>query len=751
MSHQGYSSSSRSHPSASGSRSNPKYRRYELRDLDEVLYLTYPPAAPDGVPPYPQPAPETQENERRVFRSKDSLTPSHPDLKLKVQEYNCRDSTMKNYPMCRACLDTEQAKQEGHQSSPDLVCFWKGVRGVTGKRDSAGKFKLPDEKGTKYFADDLHLPKSASHALRARLSPAGEGPAPTPLQQMLDRDSLEAEAMVAVLGRDMLPVLCRELDHAMEKQAFGRAGDVDDFGIARADSWLQEAALKRWSTESGFTWGESNMYRNFFGVGVRTVMLSPMLTPAAQEQLVARALLQTDGPSVLRLEQALGLSDEQLRRVMKADTILPAKFDTPKGATKMGKLKWSEVCDILLADPKKRSFLDVRDFPKDGELADYAAGLTQAFYALSLFPHMPKSNEDTRMTTLDRHPDLLQWVEYNPCRDAQSKIYAATELERGNRANTALHVDEAGAINTCVWTYEDKPQVKHIGETENFHDPGRRHPLFSPVFPEGGRPDLPGEPILPGEEATVGAAFRENIQKVFLKGEDRGSVAAIWTVFPKCARPFMQVAADRLAAEGRTDENASGTVLFNHQFDASKAFVEFLIEEGGKECAPFVIFQRVGETVVIPPGFPHQVANIQPSLKVAKDLIPFNSIPELLLVQKERAQAAKSGATNGQDACMLLPTLYNAWRAGSAFQFESLARSDVQPVIEGQNMEMISRARAQEGRVAQIEADAQRGGAARGAAEQTSREVQTVREALLEFGQDISRGFKRLADTLDTQ
>ncbi|KAE8250530.1 hypothetical protein A4X13_0g4641, partial [Tilletia indica] len=674
-----------------------------------------------------------------------------------------------------------------------------------------------------------------------------EGPAPTPLQQMLDRDSLEAEAMVAVLGRDMLPVLCRELDHAMEKQAFGRAGDVDDFGIvtggarcdhcshffigsfqcsecgrelchncfdivagggtislrqtresvlgclprkdgdgylqhaaqhffpvarisaevlsmdvtiakgvsipfqARADSWLQEAALKRWSTESGFTWGESNMYRNFFGVGVRTVMLSPMLTPAAQEQLVARALLQTDGPSVLRLEQALGLSDEQLRRVMKADTILPAKFDTPKGATKMGKLKWSEVCDILLADPKKRSFLDVRDFPKDGELADYAAGLTQAFYALSLFPHMPKSNEDTRMTTLDRHPDLLQWVEYNPCRDAQSKIYAATELERGNRANTALHVDEAGAINTCVWTYEDKPQVKHIGETENFHDPGRRHPLFSPVFPEGGRPDLPGEPILPGEEATVGAAFRENIQKVFLKGEDRGSVAAIWTVFPKCARPFMQVAADRLAAEGRTDENASGTVLFNHQFDASKAFVEFLIEEGGKECAPFVIFQRVGETVVIPPGFPHQVANIQPSLKVAKDLIPFNSIPELLLVQKERAQAAKSGATNGQDACMLLPTLYNAWRAGSAFQFESLARSDVQPVIEGQNMEMISRARAQEGRVAQIEADAQRGGAARGAAEQTSREVQTVREALLEFGQDISRGFKRLADTLDTQ
>ncbi|KAE8266681.1 hypothetical protein A4X09_0g5658 [Tilletia walkeri] len=371
-------------------------------------------------------------------------------------------------------------------------------------------------------------------------------------------------------------------------------------------------------------------------------------------------------------EKALGLSDEQLRQVMKADNILPAKFETSKGATKMGKLKWSEVCDILLTEPRKRSFVDVRDFPKDGELADYAAGLTQAFYALSLFPRMPTSYEDIRMTTLDRHPDLLQWVEDNPCRDAKSKICAATELERGNRANTVMHVDEAGVINTCIWTNEDTPKVKYIQETENFHNPGRRHPLFSPVFPEGGRPDRQGESIGPGEEAAVGVAFRENIKDVFLTAEDRGSVAAIWTVFPKCARPFMQVAADRLAAAGHTDENASGTVLFNHQFDTSKAFVDALVAVGASQCAPFVIFQRVGETVVIPPGFPHQVAIIRPSLKVAKDLIPFSSIPEPLLVQKERAQAAKYGVTNGQDACMLLPTLYNARRAGSAFQLITL-------------------------------------------------------------------------------
>ncbi|KAE8228446.1 hypothetical protein CF326_g6620, partial [Tilletia indica] len=174
-------------------------------------------------------------------------------------------------------------------------------------------------------------------------------------------------------------------------------------------------------------------------------MLSPMLTPAAQDLLVARGLLQTDGPSVLRQFKPLGLSDEQLRRVMKADTNLPAKFETSKGAAKIGNLMWSELCDILLAETRKRSFVEVRDFPNDEELADYAAGLTQAFYTWSLFPHMPTSDEEIRVTTLDRHPDLIQWVEDNPCLDAQSKIHVATELERGNRV---LHVDEAGAINT---------------------------------------------------------------------------------------------------------------------------------------------------------------------------------------------------------------------------------------------------------------------------------------------------------------
>ncbi|KAE8263556.1 hypothetical protein A4X09_0g7200 [Tilletia walkeri] len=89
-------------------------------------------------------------------------------------------------------------------------------------------------------------------------------------------------------------------------------------------------------------------------------MLSPMLTPAAQDLLVARGLLQTDGPSVLRQFKPLGLSDEQLRRVMKADTNLPAKFETSKGAAKIGNLMWSEVCDILLAETRKRSFVEVR-------------------------------------------------------------------------------------------------------------------------------------------------------------------------------------------------------------------------------------------------------------------------------------------------------------------------------------------------------------------------------------------------------
>ncbi|KAE8237663.1 hypothetical protein A4X13_0g8679, partial [Tilletia indica] len=168
------------------------------------------------------------------------------------------------------------------------------------------------------------------------------------------------------------------------------------------------------------------------------------------------------------LEKALGLSDEQLRQVMKADNILPAKFETSKGATKMGKLKWSEVCDILLTEPRKRSFVDVRDFPKDGELADYAAGLTQAFYALSLFPRMPTSYEDIRMTTLDRHPDLLQWVEDNPCRDAKSKICAATEchdpVQDPSTKTSQTQLSFSSALGSDLGT---TPQLPHSRSTSS--------------------------------------------------------------------------------------------------------------------------------------------------------------------------------------------------------------------------------------------------------------------------------------------
>ncbi|KAE8219342.1 hypothetical protein CF319_g6946 [Tilletia indica] len=828
--------SSRQNPAASSSRSSQaKYRQYELDDLDEALYATYPPS---GVPPPPLPAPETQQTECRVFRTFGRSDLPHPDLQIKAQEHVCRDPIMAEWPQCRACVDIVECERAGAPVPPDLFCSWRNVRGVQqGKRTPEGLFKVPGK--DQYFADDRHLPKGTTHSLPSGLPPS-------PLRRMLDRDSFAAEPMVALLAGGVLPMLTKELEHALAPGgAFGRAGDVDESGTAvggarcdhcshfflgssqcvdcgkelchncmevvrrasssqtwqtresvlscrprkgqagyhqhtpakffpvtrfsaevlamdvslakalsapfqaHADSWLQGLAFERGITASGFTYAEGKPYRGIKSSGARMVMISPMMTPAAQELLVARALQQKDGPTLLRHFKATALTDNQLTRVMKADTVLPAKFQNKEGQTKMGTVTWAHVCKQLTAAPGDRRFVDVRDFPKDGELEDIAPGLTRAFYVLSLFPQMPTSEADTRQTTLDRQPDLLQWVESSRWRDAQSKIYAATELEAGNRANTALHVDEAGALNTCLWTYQDSPAaVDAIQERSkgSSHAPG---PLpFDPSFPIPNPSATQSHPITPENQDSVAKAFRKLRDEVFQNKDDRGEVAAVWTVFPPCARRHMQAAADRLAANQELDEPASGAVLFSQEFDATKAFIDALILEGGKQCTPFIIHQRVCETVVIPPGFPHQVANIRPSLKVARDVLPLSHVSEVLSIQRERSQAAKDGTSPGQDACMLLPTLYNAWRASSAEHLEALAKDGLQPVMEGLNMEVTSRARETQDWRARIDSAVAELQETRATANKTAAEMLKMQQALAAYGAHMNQGLQQLTRSL---
>ncbi|KAE8241913.1 hypothetical protein A4X13_0g7206 [Tilletia indica] len=776
---------------ASGSHSNARYQTYHIDDLDEALYLTYPPG-PVPRPRPPAPETQTQPSDWRVFRTPFSQNASDPALGLSKQEYDCLDPTMGNYPKCRACIDIAASKSAGLPPPSDLACSWKNIRGIAPKRDRNGLFKTPDGDGEDdgmYFADDRQLPMGASHALKAAHEQAGgAGRIRSPLRHMLDQDPSKTESVMATLAVGILPMLQGERDHTLTDNVFERAGDVDDFGLvrggvrcdhcshfmigsfqcakcgkelcfncrqvvmdasaspsrqkresvlsclprderdgyfqqhdpadffaiaristevlsmdialaqglafpyeARSRHWIKEMALSRGETVSGFTYTEKNIYRGIVGKATRTVMISPMLPRAGQDLLVARAIVQTDGPSLLRHFEPVALTDHQLRRVMAEGTRMPAKFEDGTGENQRGVLSWSQVYKLLTAEPKNRTHVDIRDFPKDGELGDVADGLTKAFLALSRLPQMPKSEAEATSTTLDRHPDLLQWVPGSPWRDAQSKVYAATEVESGKRANTALHVDEAGAVNTCVWTYDGQRNVKAVPEIGQGLNPDGGFGPFKPEFIDNDPPHQPmGRRIPPEEQEEVAKKFRKEREDVFLKPKGRGNVAAKWIVFPPAARQHMQAAANRLVATGHVDEVAAGSVLFNHEKDVNKEFVDALVHVGGEECAPFVIDQRVGETVVIPPGFSHQVSNVQPSVKVAKDVMPLLSIPELMQIQKERAVAAQDGSTPGQDACMLLPTLYNAWRAGSEPHLEALAKNELQPIIEGLNIDIAS-------------------------------------------------------------
>ncbi|KAE8244427.1 hypothetical protein A4X13_0g6602 [Tilletia indica] len=166
-------------------------------------------------------------------------------------------------------------------------------------------------------------------------------------------------------------------------------------------------------------------------------------------------------------------------------------------------------------------------------------------------------------TTLDRHPDLLQWVPGSPWRDSQSKVYAATEVESGKRGNTALHVDEAGAVNTCVWTYDGQQKVKAVPEIRQGLNPDGGIGPFTPEFIDNDPPHQPmGRRIPPEEQETVAKRFRKEREEVFLKLQGRGTVAARWIVSPPAARQHMQAAANRLVATGHVDEVAAGSVLF---------------------------------------------------------------------------------------------------------------------------------------------------------------------------------------------
>ncbi|KAE8219803.1 hypothetical protein CF319_g6570 [Tilletia indica] len=85
--------------------------------------------------------------------------------------------------------------------------------------------------------------------------------------------------------------------------------------------------------------------------------------------------------------------------------------------------------------------VDCRDFPKDGDLSAAAPELDRQFRTAVGYPSADSQSASAELSLL---ADNINF------RDAKAKMYAASAAEQDD-ATTYAHVDEAMAVNVCLW------------------------------------------------------------------------------------------------------------------------------------------------------------------------------------------------------------------------------------------------------------------------------------------------------------
>ncbi|KAE8241720.1 hypothetical protein A4X13_0g7291 [Tilletia indica] len=290
---------------------------------------------------------------------------------------------------------------------------------------------------------------------------------------------------------------------------------------------------------------------------------------------------------------------------------------------------WEDVVKELSGQTKKTDGLDIRDYPQDGDLAAVSVKACDWFMVASACPGRTSvaadGIESRECATARALGDAAAWTTI-PERDAGEKCYGATQcddLELGQ--TTTLHVDEAGAANVLLWVGPDR---------------------------EG--------------RDTAGMDLDE-VDTEDLNGR---SVGAEWLWWPQEARNYFSEAATRCHVKG-DHAGWEGHALYAQNLSANEAFIEQVVALGGEECRARMILQRVGETVYIPAGVAHQVRNIRPCFKIARDLMSPAEADTMLAVQRERITAVQVPETGGRDACMIRPCLMKAWQACMGFMARS--------------------------------------------------------------------------------
>ncbi|KAK0520824.1 hypothetical protein OC842_006979 [Tilletia horrida] len=205
------------------------------------------------------------------------------------------------------------------------------------------------------------------------------------------------------------------------------------------------AALGRWLEEDkwvGHVWGLRARMRadKREGLnsrqGILVLRAGAELSPSARQVRVARAVLSLDECFVVQQDALFPLNPRDLAKFLPSDTKVRMQAivkDGPDDTPTTEEWTWAKLQKELSAKKRSARWIDVRDFPSDGDLRKLNPSATEAFRRAASFPGQQKQVEglDDDTNRLQAMGDLGQWMARGALagRDAREKVYIAFECD----------------------------------------------------------------------------------------------------------------------------------------------------------------------------------------------------------------------------------------------------------------------------------------------------------------------------------
>ncbi|KAE8229011.1 hypothetical protein CF326_g6034 [Tilletia indica] len=206
------------------------------------------------------------------------------------------------------------------------------------------------------------------------------------------------------------------------------------------------------------------------------------------ERAVAYCLSHVDTPVVLhRRPSSEEWTPSRIQAAFAKGQKIPVTLT--KDSSESAKAAVISPKQLLSALQEANVGVDCRDFPKDADLSAAAPELDRQFRAAVAYPSATSQSASAELSLL---ADNITY------RDAKAKVYAASAAEKDG-ATTNAHVDEAMAVNVCLWAgakeavadddgvaahwliipHEDFSTVVAFYQETYGIDHSDRHPIFS--------------------------------------------------------------------------------------------------------------------------------------------------------------------------------------------------------------------------------------------------------------------------------